>query len=219
MSTRVIVGLGNPGAKYAYNRHNLGFMVVMALADRWGVPFKDETRFSSRVAKGRCGDDVVYLVMPMTYMNESGVAARKVMDYYKLDTADVMVVVDDVDTPFAELRIRENGGAGGHNGLRSIEQHLGTREYLRLKMGIGAVSAQPGERDMVSHVLGDFSGEERKQLAAFVRNGADTVERLCRDEVGDVMNDVNRRVKKKEQQSHPVGQEKKNDDKDEKAAV
>jgi PTH1 family peptidyl-tRNA hydrolase len=214
VKARVVVGIGNPGAKYAFNRHNLGFMVVDRLAEMLGVTFKEEPRFHALSAKGTVAGEALYLLKPTTYVNESGVALRRMIDYYKIPTEGVIIVVDDIALPLGAMRLKEKGGAGGHNGLKSVATHLGTQQYIRLRMGIGAA----GQKALTSHVLGDFSKEEQEVLPELLTQGAKVIQRLCKEETHSVMNDVNRRATKSE--SRDAGQETKNDEnKDEKTAV
>lgn len=168
----VVIGLGNPGKKYEFTRHNIGYLVVKAIADSLGWTFKEEKRFNGWVAKDKCGDHVLHLAMPNTYMNESGRCVRAYLDFYKLTAADILVVSDDVELPFGEVRLRQKGGSGGHNGLKSIAAHLGTQEFMRLKMGVGK-DVQRG--DLADYVLDAFKPEEFILLPAFVEKGSGIV--------------------------------------------
>lgn len=163
------------------------------LARTWGWSFKDEKEFQTRVAKGQNGDVTIHLLMPMTYMNESGRAIRRYLDFFKLTPEQLLVVADDVALPFSQMRLRRMGSAGGHNGLKSIEQHLGTQHYARLRMGIG--SNLTGERELADYVLDTFSAEERKELPSFIKRGATAVERLTKESFAPVMNSVNIKVR------------------------
>jgi len=151
----LIVGLGNPGGDYARTRHNAGFMVVEKLAARWQAAWSHEKKFDARLARAQRGENQALLCEPQTYMNLSGQAVGSVMDFYRVPRESVLVVVDDADLPLGELRMRPAGSPGGHHGLESIEQHLGSREYARLRLGIGRQSA---ERQITGHVLGRFEG-------------------------------------------------------------
>jgi PTH1 family peptidyl-tRNA hydrolase len=153
----LIVGLGNPGADYARTRHNAGFLVADRLVGRWQVSWAYEKKFNARVASVQRGGRRVILCEPQTYMNSSGEAVATVMAFYRVPHADLLVVVDDADLPLGELRLRPGGSSGGHHGLESIEQHLGTREYARLRVGIGRQSAA---REITGYVLGRFSSTE-----------------------------------------------------------
>ncbi len=158
----LIVGLGNPGTDYVRSRHNVGFMVVERLALRWGADaWSYEKRFKARVVRTERNAVKVLLCQPQTYMNSSGEAVAAVVLFYRVPLEQVLVVVDDADLPLGELRLRPGGGSGGHHGLESIEQHLGTAGYPRLRMGIGR---REGERQIANYVLGRF-GSTETQLA------------------------------------------------------
>ena len=152
---RVVVGLGNPGKQYHGTRHNVGFAVVDTLASG-PTAGRFQSRFQAQVADLMEGDQKVLLVKPETFMNLSGQSVRQVVDFYQVELADLLVVCDDINLPLGRLRIRTKGTHGGHNGLRDIQNHLGTTEYARLRVGVGA-----GEEDLVGHVLGRFRPSER----------------------------------------------------------
>ena len=164
----VIVGLGNPGKKYEYTRHNIGFLVVKGVAHSLGWELKEDKRFNGWIVKNQCGGRLLHLILPGTYMNESGRCIRAYLDFYKLTPADILVVSDDVELPFGETRLRQRGSSGGHNGLKSIEAHLGTQEYVRLKMGVDK-DVQRGS--LADYVLDAFRPEEFALLPAFVEKG------------------------------------------------
>lgn len=179
---RLIVGLGNPGPKYEWTRHNLGFIVVREFAKKLGFSFKKESQFSGEIATGRAEMSQIYLLLPMTYMNLCGTSIRRVCDYYKIpfeDPNSFLVIVDDVYIPFGQMRLREEGSSGGHNGLKNCEAHLQTQKYARLRMGIGpkedvqndllqALAFRPPLED---YVLGTFTSEEKRTLPQFVERG------------------------------------------------
>jgi PTH1 family peptidyl-tRNA hydrolase len=167
---RVVVGLGNPGGRYADTRHNLGFFVVDELAKRVSAP-ESRRRFKAEVSEARRAGGRFILVKPQTYMNESGVAVREVTNWYKSAPEQVLIVVDDLDIPFGQIRIRARGSAGGHNGLKSIFGILGTQEIARLRVGIGRGTNAP-----IAHVLSRFAPSEREDLARIVSTAADLVE-------------------------------------------
>ncbi len=154
----MVVGLGNPGVQYAGTRHNVGFLAVERLARRAGVSFSAEAKWQAKVAK----DSEILLVKPLTFMNLSGSAVSKVAQFYRIAPHEMLVIYDDLDLPFGTLRIRAGGSCGGHNGMRSIAQVLGTTDIARIRIGIG----RAGHRgdDAVGHVLGNFSAEERSEL-------------------------------------------------------
>lgn len=153
----LIVGLGNPGADYARTRHNAGFLVAERLAERWRMSWTYEKKFTVRLASGQRNDRRVLLCEPQTYMNSSGEAVGAVMAFYRVPLTGLLVVVDDADLPLGEIRLRPGGSSGGHHGLESVEQHLGAREYARLRIGIGR---QSGAREITGYVLGRFSSTE-----------------------------------------------------------
>jgi PTH1 family peptidyl-tRNA hydrolase len=168
-----IIGLGNPGARYEGTRHNIGFAVVDLLARRFGVRPQQGTHPFLLSCADVAGESVL-LVRPTTYVNRSGVALLALLqEYPELGLSDLLVVVDDVALPFGRLRLRPGGSDGGHNGLRSIEAALGSRDYARLRIGVGA--QQPGE-DLADHVLGPFSSEEARSLPDILHRAADAVE-------------------------------------------
>lgn len=188
---RVIVGLGNPGRKYEFTRHNVGYMVASAFARSAGLSFKEEKRFSAVVAKGKFEGTTVHILLPTTYMNESGRALRAYLDYYKLGVHDVIVVSDEVELPFNQMRLRPGGSSGGHNGLKSIEAHLGTQNYVRLRMGIGK---DQQSSTLADYVLDGFKPDELPKLDEFVNRGAGVVKSLLQESITDVMNKVNAKV-------------------------
>lgn len=183
----IFVGLGNPGLRYEMTRHNLGFLVVIALAHQLGWLLKEEPRFNAMVAKGVLDGAAVHLILPLTYMNLSGEAVRAYLAYYKLPVASVAVVTDDIAVPFGQMRLKTMGSAGGHNGLKSVEEHLGTNSYIRLRMGIG----HPGVRNLVDYVLEPFNQEEMKELKSFIDRGREVLRRLVKEEISRLMNEVN----------------------------
>lgn len=189
----VIVGLGNPGREYALTRHNIGFLTVRAFAAKQGLGFKEEKRFFCEVAKGIVDGVKVHLLMPQTYMNDSGKAVRAYLEYYHLSSKNLIVVSDDVDLPCGMLRVRDSGSAGGHNGLKSIEAAIGTPRYVRMRMGVGSKLLQ---QELADHVLGRFSAQEMEQQPAFIDEGVKVLTLLLREEVPKVMNVVNAKVRK-----------------------
>jgi PTH1 family peptidyl-tRNA hydrolase len=156
----LIVGLGNPGSAYENTRHNMGFRVLRAFAQKNGYVFRNANSMVGELAQGKLEDKKVILLLPMTYMNNSGRAVRLCSDYFEVAVSRVLIVCDDVALPFGELRLRLKGSAGGHNGLKSVEAHLGTTEYPRLRIGVG----HQQEGDLADYVLGKFSAEELKLM-------------------------------------------------------
>jgi len=169
----LIVGLGNPGADYARTRHNAGFLVAERLAGRWRAAWNYEKKFNARLARSERSDARALLCEPQTYMNASGEAVGAVVSFYRVPLNQMMVVVDDADLPVGEIRLRPSGSSGGHHGLESIEQHLGTREYARLRIGIGR---QTGAREITGHVLGRFSSTEATWIDRVLDVASDQVE-------------------------------------------
>lgn len=170
----LIAGLGNPGPEYAQTRHNAGFLVVEELAQRWNVVWHEEGRFQARLARGSRDGRPVLLMQPLTYMNASGEAVGAVLRFHRLPPERLVVVVDDADLPLGTLRLRPGGSPGGHHGLESVGQHLGTREYARLRVGIGR---QPGGvREITGHVLGRFAAAEQPVLDQILQAAADQLE-------------------------------------------
>jgi PTH1 family peptidyl-tRNA hydrolase len=154
---RLIAGLGNPGGDYARTRHNAGFLAVERLAERWKAEWSYEKKFEARLARAQRSAGPVLLAEPQTYMNSSGESVGAILAFYRIPPSSVLVVVDDADLPLGELRMRPSGSSGGHHGLESVESHLGSRKYARLRIGIGR---QDGAREITGHVLGRFSKTE-----------------------------------------------------------
>jgi PTH1 family peptidyl-tRNA hydrolase len=184
---KLVVGLGNPGPQYRETRHNVGFLVVDELARRWGV---DQWRemFGALTAKTVFDAEPVLLAKPMTYMNLSGTSVAGLAGFYKIDPAEVFIVCDDAALPLARLRARRDGTDGGHNGLRSVIESLGTNAFPRLRVGVGRGD---GERELADHVLGRFSADERDRVSAAVLRAADATEMFLRDGIERVMNAFN----------------------------
>ena len=196
-SMRMIVGLGNPGKDYIDTRHNAGFMVLDQYASNLGLCFRDEKRWKSKISKnGDC-----YLIKPQTYMNDSGVAVGQVATYYKIRPTEILVLYDDMDLPLGRLRIRASGSAGGHNGMRSVINHLGTQDFPRLRIGIGA-----GVKGTVKHVLGKFRDEERSELEKSLKNAVLALAVIIEQGLPEAMTRFNSIVEteKKKQDKKPL---------------
>lgn len=191
MNTYLVIGLGNPGDKYQDNRHNVGFQFLDSLlSDLENTEsFKFEKKFNAEVAKGSIGSDKLLLVKPQTYMNESGTSARQIVSFYKVDTANVIVVFDDLDLPFGKSRLRQGGGAGGHNGIKSLISHLGSANFNRLKIGIGR--PEKTKQDVSSWVLGNFSKEENKVLENVLSQNKEALEVLIKSGLKEAQNKFN----------------------------
>ena len=185
----LIVGLGNPGAEYAGTRHNAGFMVVERLAGRWRAKWALDDKFMSRLAKVERDGRRLMLGQPQTYMNQSGEAVGKLTKYFRIPLERLLAVVDDADLPLGEIRLRRQGSSGGHRGLESIEQHLGSREYARLRVGIGR--APGAAREITDHVLGRFTAEESALLKKVLDRAADQIECWLKDGIAKAMSQFN----------------------------
>jgi PTH1 family peptidyl-tRNA hydrolase len=185
----LVVGLGNPGAEYAWTRHNAGFMVVEHFGEKFGANWKNERTFQSRVSRVEaCGRKVI-LCEPQTYMNLSGEAIAPLAAYYKVTMERIVVVVDDADLAFGQIRLRPEGGSGGHHGLESIEQHLGTRLYARLRVGIGRTDR--GLREITGHVLGKFGAEESELLGKVLDRTVAQIECYLAEGISKAMSQFN----------------------------
>ena len=169
----LIVGLGNPGAEYAPTRHNAGFLLVEKLAAQWQADWTNERKFKARMAKSDRQGKRVLLCEPQTFMNLSGETVGEVTGFYQLPLPQLIVAVDDADLPFGEIRLRPGGSSGGHHGLESIEQHLGSREFARLRIGIGR---KDGARQITNYVLGKFEPAEKGLLEKILERAANQVE-------------------------------------------
>ncbi|GFN33757.1 aminoacyl-tRNA hydrolase [Paenibacillus xylaniclasticus] len=167
-----IVGLGNPGTKYQNTRHNVGFMAIDMLAKRWGISVT-QSKCKALIGEGNVGGVKVVLIKPMTFMNLSGESVRAYMDYYKVPLEDLIVIYDDLDTELGRIRLRYQGSAGGHNGIKSIIQHIGTQTFNRIRMGI--TRPQPGS-DIADYVLDNFAKSEQEKLAAMIEQTCDAAE-------------------------------------------
>lgn len=185
----VIVGLGNPEKKYEGTRHNVGFICIDKIADKYGIEVS-EAKFKALIGKGTIEGQKVILVKPLTYMNLSGESLRQVVDYYKVDPAtEVCVIYDDTSMDVGKLRIRKKGSAGGHNGIKSIIANLASRdEFVRIKVGIGE---KPPKYDLADYVLGHFTDDERKIIDEAADKVCQAVGLLANGEVDKAMNSYN----------------------------
>jgi PTH1 family peptidyl-tRNA hydrolase len=169
----LIVGLGNPGAEYARTRHNAGFMLAARLAKRWRADWSLEKRFRARVARAEFAGKCALLCEPQTFVNLSGEAINAMVRFYRLPPTRLVVAVDDADLPLGEIRMRPGGSSGGHHGLESIEQHLGSRQFARLRIGIGRKDAR---REITGHVLGRLNADETAVIGKALERAADQIE-------------------------------------------
>ena len=185
---KLVAGLGNPGARYRGTRHNAGFEVIDLLVGRHRLQL--ETALADALqARWRRDDGVVLLVKPLTYMNVSGQAVGALSRFYKVALTDVLIVCDDVNLPLGRLRVRATGSDGGHNGLRSVTEHLGTIDYSRLRIGVGRGD---NGRDLADHVLATYESDEQPGIEAAIARAADAVETWVSDGVARTMNTFNR---------------------------
>lgn len=183
----LIVGLGNPGTEYAATRHNIGFDMVTYLSDKYGIALRSKEG-KAIVGKGVIEGQKVMLVQPQTYMNLSGESVRALMDYYKLTTDEIVIIYDDISMPVGQVRIRPKGSAGGHNGIKSIIAHLGTQEFPRIKIGVGA---KPENGDLVKYVLGRFSKEDDAKIRDVFALAEEGLLAILQEDVKTAMNAVN----------------------------
>lgn len=185
--TALVVGLGNPGPEYRHTRHNIGFMVVERLAARWRLRW-GRPRNQARCALGWVGDRYVALMEPLTFMNLSGEPVARAVSQYSLTPSDLLVIHDDLDLPFGKLRLRPSGSAGGHRGAQSLIDALGTKDFPRLRIGIG----RPDDDEVRDFVLSTFSPEENKRLEAVLDRAASAVETVLGQGLEAAMNEFNR---------------------------
>lgn len=189
---KLIVGLGNIGKEYENTRHNIGFMVVDELAKRWGTGFNKTDR-NAMYAEYRAPEKVL-LLKPTTYMNLSGVAVGAYANFYNIEPEDIAVIQDDMDMPCGQLRIRRKGSAGGHNGIKSVQEHLGTGEFPRFKVGIG--HPERNNKAVINHVLHAFQGEEKALIEEAVQKMADALEKWLKEDIDLVMQEYNKKAEK-----------------------
>jgi PTH1 family peptidyl-tRNA hydrolase len=184
---KLIVGLGNPGREYELTRHNIGFMAIDELAKRWNISL-NEQKFKGVFGAGFVNGEKVILLKPLTYMNLSGESIRPLMDYYKIDVDDFVVMYDDLDISVGKLRLRMKGSAGGHNGVKSTISHLGTQEFQRIRMGI---DRPKNGMKVVDYVLGRFTSEEIPDVNHSIEKAADACEEWLNKPFLQIMNTFN----------------------------
>jgi PTH1 family peptidyl-tRNA hydrolase len=184
----LIVGLGNPGAEYVQTRHNAGFLLVEKLAAKWKSDWANERKFKARIAKAERDGKKVLLCEPQTFMNLSGEAVGALKDFYQLPLKQILVAVDDADLPLGEIRLRKSGSSGGHHGLESIEQHLGSCEFARLRIGIGRAD---GAREITNYVLGKFDSSENELLKKVLERASNQIETWLEAGIEKAMNQFN----------------------------
>ena len=189
----LIVGLGNPGAEYAQMRHNAGFTLVEKLAARWKADWANERKFKARMARAEHDGVRILLCQPQTFMNLSGEAVGALVNFYQLPLTGLLVAVDDADLPLGEIRLRAGGGSGGHHGLESIEQHLGSNSFARLRLGIGRAD---GAREITDYVLGRFDAGEAALMKKVLGRAAGQAECWLTAGIEKAMNQFNGNVEK-----------------------
>lgn len=187
----VVVGLGNPGKRYKDTRHNIGFNVIDLLGQRNKINL-NKTKFQSIYGEGFIRGNKVILMKPQTYMNNSGISVREIYDFHKLDIKNIIVIVDDIDIEFASIRIRGKGSAGSHNGLKSIIKHLGSKEFPRIKVGIG--EKRHPSQNLADFVLSKFSQEEIIDINNSIEIAAEATEFIIKDGINKAMNQFNRKA-------------------------
>ena len=188
----IIVGLGNPGREYENTRHNSGYATLDQLAKVGGIDIL-EKKHKALIGKGVIDGQKVLLAKPLTYMNLSGESVRELIDYYKIDdTAELIVISDDISLPPGQLRVRKKGSAGGHNGLKNIILHLGHDQFIRLKMGVGE---KPKDYDLKDYVLGHFTGDEKKLMEDAAKRGAECIRMIMAEGPDAAMNAFNASAK------------------------
>ena len=191
----IIVGLGNPTKEYENTRHNVGFDVIDAIADKYNISVT-ERKNRAFCGKGIIEGQKVILAKPQTYMNLSGESVRGLVDYYKVDEeTELLIIFDDISLDVGQLRIRKKGSAGGHNGIKSIIQHLGSNVFQRIKVGVGE---KPKEYDLADYVLGHFTKAEREIMEDGYKNAIEAVEMIVRGDIDAAMNSFNKKVAVKE---------------------
>jgi PTH1 family peptidyl-tRNA hydrolase len=186
---KLIVGLGNPGAKYALTRHNIGFLVLDEFARANGIKFKINKSFNALVSEGIIGREKVRLAMPQTFMNLSGDSVRRMLSWLKIETDDMFVVMDDIALPFGSIRIRPKGSSGGHNGLNSIIDSIGGQEFPRMRIGI---LGRRNVKDLSNYVLARFTKPEQKDLPEILKTASQACECWVREGVNAAMNKFNK---------------------------
>ena len=187
----IIVGLGNPTRQYEGTRHNVGFETVDRIAAENGIAI-DNKKHKALYGSGYIGGEKVILAKPQTFMNLSGESVRELADYYKVEPENIIIIYDDISLDVGQLRIREKGSAGGHNGIKSIIAHLGTQIFPRIKVGVGE---KPQGWDLADYVLGRYSQEDRKIIDAAQKDAADAVKLMVNDDIKTAMNRFNTKKK------------------------
>lgn len=186
----IVIGLGNPGRKYIGTKHNIGFDAITRISDDFNISL-NINKHKAICGRGFIGGEKVILAQPQTYMNLSGESVRALVDFYKVSPRDIIVIYDDVNLDVGQLRIRRSGSAGGHNGIKSIIQHLGTQEFSRVRIGVGK---KPREWDLVDYVMSKFPDEENIILRDALKNTSDATKTIIDEGIGEAMNIYNRKI-------------------------
>lgn len=194
MDRFLVVGLGNPGKAYEGTRHNIGFAIIDLLAKKHRLEFREKSKFKGLVAEGTICGSASSLLKPLTYMNLSGESVAALANYIQILPSKILVIADDVDLPFGSLRLKINSGPGTHNGLKSVEYHLQTNRYARLRIGVGGA----GNEDLADYVLGKFSKEEEKALPEIVEKAIHAIELWLESGITRAMDYTNRSIKPKQ---------------------
>ena len=194
---KLLVGLGNPGRRYAGTRHNVGFEIADAIAAKHRIEWQPAPRGIAALA-GKSREAGITLAKPLTFMNASGPAVVGMLQFFKIDLGDLLVIVDDINLELGRLRARAAGSAGGHNGLKSVIESLGTAEFARIRVGVGRGDAR---RDLADHVLAKFEPAEQEVVADSIARAAEAAELFVIDGIGPVMNKFNRKEDRKEEES------------------
>lgn len=185
---KLIIGLGNPGRQYEKTKHNIGFLTLDALASHLGLSF-NKTKFNAIYTEGNIGTEKIVLIKPQTYMNLSGESVRPWVDFYNVDLKDIVVIYDDMDLPVGKVRLRLQGGHGGHNGVKSLIQHLGTKHFNRIRVGIGRPFPK---QDVVSHVLSQFPKESIADMEIAIKDSIEAIKYWINDHTfEETMNEFN----------------------------
>ncbi|MHC2995183.1 MAG: aminoacyl-tRNA hydrolase [Candidatus Atribacteria bacterium] len=190
---KIVVGLGNPGLKYEFTRHNIGFRIIDNLAQDIGIEFKKVKSYYSLISRGKINNYKIILVKPQTFMNLSGRAVSKIASYYKISFSDLLIVYDDLNLELGQIRIRKRGSAGGHKGMESIIQFLGHEEIPRLKIGIGRPFTSPNF-DYISYVLSGFEVEEREKEKGIIKLSTEAIKSIIEDGLEKAMRNYNKKL-------------------------
>ncbi|MGO3752313.1 MAG: aminoacyl-tRNA hydrolase [Peptoniphilaceae bacterium] len=185
----IIAGLGNPGRKYENTKHNVGFLAVDVLSKKLNIKV-NKIKFKALVGEGNYKGEKIYLIKPQTYMNNSGESIREIMNFYKLEASNLIVLVDDIDIEFATIKIKKKGSAGTHNGLKSIINHIDSKDFPRVKIGVG--SNRPGE-DLADFVLSGFSKSENKEIEETIDKAVESIIEIIENGIESAMNKYNKK--------------------------